>query len=165
MTDINKELGQIAEEEFQEDHELTEVAEDAPKQGAGAAEPMSQTTVPGERQDMGPAVVSPDASSDPGKEASKKSKKSAALPDKGKPSDASPKALGDGNGPMKQGAREEFEGDDDDEEIQAIAEDGDDEEEGEEIYEASDGDDEEEETITTGIDFSPIKEWWVVFVN
>ena len=130
MTDINKELGQIAEEEFQSDHELAEVAADAPKQGAGPAEPMSQTTVPGERQDMGPAVVSPDASSDPGKEASKKSKKSAALPDKGKPSDASPKALGDGNGPMKQGAREEFEGDDDDEEIQAIAEDGDDEEEG-----------------------------------
>jgi len=45
MTDINQELGQIADEEFVDDHELTEVAADAPKQGAGASEPMS--TVPG----------------------------------------------------------------------------------------------------------------------
>ena len=151
MTDINKELGQIADETFVDDHELTEVAADAPKQGAGPAEPMSQTTVPGERQDMGPAVVSPDASSDPGKEASKKSKKSAALPDKGKPSDASPKAMGDGSGPMKAGAREEFTGDDDDEEIQAIAE-GDDEDEAEEIVAEASGDDEEDETIEERVD-------------
>ena len=147
MTDINKELGQIAEEEFQSDHELAEVAADAPKQGAGAADPM--TSVPGERQDMGPAVVSPDAPSDPGKEASKKSKKSAMLPDKGKPSDASPKAQGDGNGPMKS-SREEFEGDDD-EEIQAIAE-GDDEDEAEEIVAEASGDDEEDETIEERVD-------------
>ena len=136
MTDINKELGQIAEEEFQDDHELTEVAADAPKQGAGAADPM--TSVPGERQDMGPAVVSPDAPSDPGKEASKKAKKSTQLPDKGKPSNASPKAQGDGNGPMKS-SHEEFEGDDE-------------EEESEEIVEASDDDEEEEETIEERVD-------------
>jgi len=127
MTDINQELGQIADEEFVDDHELTEVAADAPKQGAGAAEPMS--TVPGERQDMGPAVVSPDAPSDPGKEASKKAKKSAALPDKGKPSAAS--------------AKQEdvsLDGDDDEEEAEEI------------VLEASGDDDEEEETIEERVD-------------
>ena len=88
MTDINTELEQIAEEEFESDTQLDEVAADAPKKGAAPAEKMD--SVPGERQDMGPAVVSPDAKSDPGKEASKKVKK--ASPPTTKPSDASAKA-------------------------------------------------------------------------
>jgi len=118
MTDINTELEAIAAEEFVDDTQLDEVAADAPKKGALPPQPAE--VVPGERQDMGPAVVSPDAPSDPGKEASKKSSKSKDLPDKGKPSDASPKAVGDGSGPMKAGAREEVE---DDEELEAISED------------------------------------------
>ena len=88
MTDINTELEQIAEEEFESDTQLDEVAADAPKKGAAPAEKMD--SVEGERQDMGPAVVSPDAKSDPGKEASKKVKK--ASPPTTKPSDASAKA-------------------------------------------------------------------------
>ena len=87
MTDINTELEQIAEEEFESDTQLDEVAADAPKKGAAPAEKMD--SVEGERQDMGPAVVSPDAPSDPGKEASKKVGK--ASPPKTKPSDASAK--------------------------------------------------------------------------
>ena len=87
MTDINTELEQIAEEEFESDTQLDEVAADAPKKGAAPAEKMD--SVEGERQDMGPAVVSPDAKSDPGKEASKKVGK--ASPPKTKPSDASAK--------------------------------------------------------------------------
>lgn len=87
MTDINTELEQIAEEEFESDTQLDEVAADAPKKGAAPAEKMD--SVEGERQDMGPAVVSPDAKSDPGKEASKKVKK--ASPPTTKPSDASAK--------------------------------------------------------------------------
>ncbi|MDP7367098.1 MAG: T4 prohead core scaffold protein [Candidatus Pacebacteria bacterium] len=118
MTDINTELEAIAAEELG-DEQLTEVAADEPKKGAAAAMPPEK--VEGERQDMGPAVVSPDAKSDPGKEASKKAKKSPDLPDKGKPSDASPAAMGDGSGPMKSGAREEVEYDED-AEVEAIAE-------------------------------------------
>jgi hypothetical protein len=87
MTDINTELEQIAEEEFESDTQLDEVAADAPKKGAAPAEKMD--SVEGERQDMGAAVVSPDAPTDPGKEASKKVGK--ASPPKTKPSDASAK--------------------------------------------------------------------------
>jgi hypothetical protein len=117
MTDINTELEAIAVEEFTDDTQLAEVAADAPKKNA--APPMPPEKLPGEVQDMGPAVVSPDAATDPGKEASKKAKQSAALPRKGKPSAASAKAVGDGSGPMKSGAREEVE---EDEELEAIAE-------------------------------------------
>ena len=117
MTDINTELEAIAAEEFADDTQLAEVAADAPKKGA--APPMPPEKLPGEVQDLGPAVVSPDAATDPGKEASKKAKQSAALPRKGKPSAASPKPMGDGSGDMKVGAREEVE---DDEELEAIAE-------------------------------------------
>ena len=117
MTDINTELEAIAAESFADDTQLAEVAADAPKKGA--APPMPPEKLPGEVQDMGPAVVSPDAATDPGKEASKKAKQSAALPRKGKPSAASPKPMGDGSGDMKVGAREEVE---DDEELEAIAE-------------------------------------------
>ena len=107
MTDINTELEAIAAEEFVDDTQLDEVAADAPKKGALPPQPAE--VVPGERQDMGPAVVSPDAPSDPGKEASKKASQSKALPRKGKPSDAAATAVGDGSGPMKSGAREEVE--------------------------------------------------------
>ena len=117
MTDINTELEAIATAEFVDDTQLAEVAADAPTKNA--APPMPPEKLPGEVQDMGPAVVSPDAPSDPGKEASKKASQSKALPRKGKPSDASPKAVGDGSGPMKSGAREGVE---DDEELEAIAE-------------------------------------------
>ena len=117
MTDINTELEAIAVEEFTDDTQLAEVAADAPKKGA--APPMPPEKLPGEVQDLGPAVVSPDAATDPGKEVSKKAKQSAALPRKGKPSAASAKAVGDGSGPMKSGAREEVE---EDEELEAIAE-------------------------------------------
>jgi len=117
MTDINTELEAIAAEEFADDTQLAEVAADAPKKGA--APPMPPEKLPGEVQDLGPAVVSPDAATDPGKEASKKAKQSAALPRKGKPSAASAKAVGDGSGPMKVGAREEVE---EDGELEAIAE-------------------------------------------
>ena len=117
MTDINTELEAIAAEEFADDTQLAEVAADAPKKGA--APPMPPQKLPGEVQDLGPAVVSPDAATDPGKEVSKKAKQSAALPRKGKPSAASAKAVGDGSGPMKSGAREEVE---EDEELEAIAE-------------------------------------------
>jgi hypothetical protein len=117
MTDINTELEAIAVEEFTDDTQLAEVAADAPKKNA--APPMPPEKLPGEVQDMGPAVVSPDAATDPGKEASKKASQSKALPRKGKPSAASPKPMGDGSGDMKVGAREEVE---DDEELEAIAE-------------------------------------------
>ena len=117
MTDINTELEQIADESFVDDTQLDEVAADAPKKGAAAAEPMqkiSTATPGGEVQDMGPAVVSPDAPTDPGEAATKKAKKSP-LPGKGgkgEKSDASPKAMGDGSGPMK--SNEEVEEDETD---------------------------------------------------
>ena len=87
MTDINTELEQIADEVFGDDSHLVEASADAPKKGAVSAETMD--SVDGERQDMGAAVVSPDASSDPGKEASKKKKK--ASPPTTTSSDASAK--------------------------------------------------------------------------
>ena len=137
MTDINAELEAIAEDVFTDDAQLDEVAADAPKKGAGA--PMPAEKLPGEVQDMGPAVVSPDAKTDPGDAATDKAKqaKKPGRDGKGLPSAASPKAQGDGNGPMKS-SHEEFEGDD--------------EEESEEIVEASGDDEEEEETIEERVD-------------
>jgi hypothetical protein len=87
MTDINTELEQIADETFVDEVQLDEVAADAPKKGAAPAEKGGR--LEGEVQDMGAAVVSPDATTDPGKEASKKVAK--ASPPKTKPSDASAK--------------------------------------------------------------------------
>ena len=87
MTDINTELEQIADEEFVDDTQLDEASADAPKKGAAPAEKGDK--LDGEVQDMGPAVVSPDAKSDPGKEAAKKEKK--ASPPKASKSDASAK--------------------------------------------------------------------------
>ena len=117
MTDINAELEAIAAESFADDTQLDEVAADAPKKGAGAAMPPEK--LPGEVQDMGPAVVSPDAKTDPGVAAEKKAKqaKKPGRDGKGLPSAASPKAEGDGNGPMK--SNEEVE---EDETLEAIAE-------------------------------------------
>ena len=77
MTDINTELEQIANEEFVDDTDLDEAMHaDAPKKGATPAEKGKM--MDGEVQDMGSDVVSPDAKSDSGKEASKKSKKASA---------------------------------------------------------------------------------------
>jgi len=107
MTDKNAELEAIAAEELTGDEQIAEVAADEPTKHAAKA--MKPERLPGEVQDMGPAVVSPDAPSDPGKEASKKASQSKDLPRKGKPSNASPKPMGDGSGEMKAGAREEVE--------------------------------------------------------
>ena len=117
MTDINAELEAIADEVFTDDAQLDEVAADAPMKGASA--PMPSERLPGEVQDMGPAVVSPDAKTDPGVAAEKKAKKAKkpGRDGKGLPSAASPKAQGDGNGPMK--SNEEVE---EDETLEAIAE-------------------------------------------
>jgi len=117
MTDINAELEAIADEVFTDDAQLDEVAADAPMKGASA--PMPSERLPGEVQDMGPAVVSPDAKTDPGVAAEKKAKqaKKPGRDGKGLPSAASPKAEGDGNGPMK--SNEEVE---EDETLEAIAE-------------------------------------------
>ena len=117
MTDINAELEAIAAESFADDTQLDEVAADAPKKGAGAAMPPEK--LPGEVQDMGPAVVSPDAKTDPGVAAEKKAKqaKKPGRDGKGLPSAAAAKAQGDGNGPMK--SNEEVE---EDETLEAIAE-------------------------------------------
>ena len=77
MTDINTELEQIANEKFVDDTDLDEAMHaDAPKKGATPAEKGDK--MDGEVQDMGSDVVSPDAKSDSGKEASKKSKKASA---------------------------------------------------------------------------------------
>ena len=117
MTDINAELEAIADEVFTDDAQLDEVAADAPMKGASA--PMPSERLPGEVQDMGPAVVSPDAKTDPGVAAEKKAKKAKkpGRDGKGLPSAASPKAEGDGNGPMK--SNEEVE---EDETTEVIAE-------------------------------------------
>ena len=115
MTDINTELENIAAEVFAEDEEqLAEIAADAPKKGAAPAEPMAKlaTVTPGgEVQDMGPAVVSPDAPTDPGEQATKKAAKAKkpGRDGKGQASNASPTPMGDGSGDMKAGTREEVE--------------------------------------------------------
>ena len=111
MTDINTELETFADEAFVEEDQLQEIAADAPTKGAAPGDQKSET-VPGEVLVMGPAVVSPDATTDPGDAATKKAKKATppgSAGGKGLPSKASGKAQGDGNGPMAVGAREEHE--------------------------------------------------------
>jgi hypothetical protein len=144
MTDINTELEAIAAEEFADDTQLDEVAADAPKKNAAPA--MKPEKVEGEREDLGPAVVSPDASSDPGKQATSKASKSPkpGKDGKGQASDASPKAIGDGSGPMKSGAREELEVEED-EDVVAISEN--EIEEGDEEVKAEQVETVEDETI------------------
>jgi len=110
MTDINTELETFADEAFVEEDQLQEIAADAPTKNSGAAMPPEK--VPGEVQDMGPAVVSPDASTDPGDAATKKAKKATppgSAGGKGLPSNAKATAQGNGSGPMAVGAREEHE--------------------------------------------------------
>ena len=116
MTDINTELERIADETLGNPLEEAQGNLDtkgdprAAMKGALAAQKEAKIaggTPGGETQDMGPAVVSPEAKSDPGDAASKKAKK--ASPPKTSSSDASSKAMGDGSGEMKVGAREEVE--------------------------------------------------------
>ena len=120
MTDINTELEQIADEEFADDTQLDEVTADGPKKGSASAEKMD--SVEGEREDMGSAVVSPDAKSE---SASKNSKK--ASPPKASASAASAK--------MEAVKEEDEEEDDDEEEKKAKKKNGDDEAEEESIDE------------------------------
>ena len=106
MTDINQELKRFADAEFQDDS-LDEATgpldvKGNPRQAMVGAAPaqkedkIASVTPGGETEDMGPAVVSPDAPSDPGVAAEKKSKK--ATPPgraggKGLPSEAAPKTV------------------------------------------------------------------------
>ena len=111
MTDINTELETFADESFVEEEQLDEIAADAPTKGAAPGNQKSEK-LPGEVQDMGPAVVSPDATTDPGDAATKKAKKATppgAPGGKGLPSNAKPVAQGDGSGPMQVGAKEQHE--------------------------------------------------------
>ena len=103
MTDINQELEQIAAEVFVDESDLEEALDSkgdprAPMKGAAPAQKEDKIaggTPGGETQDMGPAVVSPDAPSDPGVAAEKKAKR-AKLPGlngKGNSSNASGKTV------------------------------------------------------------------------
>jgi len=86
MTDINTELERIATESFYDEDTLDEATGSldtkgdprAPMKGAAPAQKEDKIaggTPGGETEDMGPAVVSPDAPSDPGVAAEKKAKK------------------------------------------------------------------------------------------
>ena len=95
MTDINTELETFADEVFVEEEQLDEIAADAPTKGAAPGNQKSES-LPGEVQDMGPAVVSPDATTDPGDAATKKAKKATppgSAGGKGLPSNASGKTV------------------------------------------------------------------------
>jgi len=106
MTDINQELERIATESFYDEDTLDEATgtldvKGNPRQPTVGAAPaqkedkIASGTPGGETQDMGPAVVSPDAPSDPGVAAEKKAKR-AKLPGlngKGNASDASGKTV------------------------------------------------------------------------
>ena len=72
MSNANELDKTIEELEAEVIAELDEAKTKQPNDSGLKAEPGSK--VEGERQDMGPAVVSPDAKSDPGKEATKKAK-------------------------------------------------------------------------------------------
>jgi len=125
MTDINQELEQIAAEVFVDESDLEEALDTkgdprAPMKGAAPAQKEDKIaggTPGGETQDMGPAVVSPDAPSDPGVAAEKKAKR-AKLPGlngKGNSSDASGKTVAptgmDGEvGDKMRGEEMEYEG-------------------------------------------------------
>ena len=85
MTDINQELEQIAAEVFVDESDLDEAqvldTKGDPRAALKGAAPaqkedkISSATPGGETVDMGPAVVSPDAPSDPGVAAEKKAKR------------------------------------------------------------------------------------------
>jgi len=175
MTDINTELERIADETFGNPLEEAQGSLDskgdprAPMKGAAAAQKEAKLnggTPGGQTQDMGPAVVSPEAKSDPGDAATKKAKK--ASPPTTKSSDASSTPMGDGSGEMKVGTREEIElegVDPEEKDLEAArkaekkkagkgggtegrpqVEPDEDEEDGEEVQDKEDEDDEEEAT-------------------
>ena len=175
MTDINTELERIADETLGNPLEEAQGSLDtkgnprAPMKGAAPAQKEAKLnggTPGGETVDMGPAVVSPEAKTDPGDAASKKAKK--ASPPTTKSSDASSTPMGDGSGEMKVGTREELdlEGVDPEEKDLATArkaekkkagkgggtagrpqiEPDEDEEDGEKVQDDEDEDDEEEAT-------------------
>ena len=175
MTDINTELERIADETLGNPLEEAQGNLDtkgdprAPMKGAAKAQKEAKLnggTPGGETVDMGPAVVSPEAKTDPGDAASKKAKK--ASPPTTKSSDASSTPMGDGSGEMKVGTREELdlEGVDPEEKDLATArkaekkkagkgggtagrpqiEPDEDEEDGEKVQDDEDEDDEEEAT-------------------
>ena len=113
MTDINTELERIADETLGNPLEEAQGNLDskgdprAPMKGAAKLprkKPNLNGGTPGGKTsvDMGPAVVSPEAKTDPGDAASKKAKK--ASPPTTKSSDASSTPMGDGSGEMKVGA-------------------------------------------------------------
>ena len=175
MTDINTELERIADETLGNPLEEAQGSLDskgdprAPMKGAAPAQKEAKLnggTPGGQTQDMGPAVVSPEAKSDPGDAATKKAKK--ASPPVPKSSDASSTPMGDGSGEMKVGTREELdlEGvDPEEKDLEAARkaekkkagkgggtegrpqiEPDEDEEDGEEVQDKEDEDDEEEAT-------------------
>ena len=107
MTDINTELERIATESFYDEDTLDEAQDTLdvkgnPRQATVGAAPaqkegkISSETPGGETEDMGPAVVSPDAPSDPGVAANKKAKKATPpgrVGGKGLASNATPKTV------------------------------------------------------------------------
>ena len=115
MTDINTELERIADETLGNPLDEAQGSLDtkgnprAAMKGAVAAQREEKIDAKGHGkiEDMGPAVVSPEAKSDPGDAATKKAKK--ASPPQTKSSDASSTPMGDGSGEMKVGTREELE--------------------------------------------------------
>ena len=114
MTDINTELERIADETLGNPLDEAQGSLDtkgnprAAMKGAVAAQREEKIDAKGHGkiEDMGPAVVSPEAKSDPGDAATKKAKK--ASPPQTKSSDASSTPMGDGSGEMKVGTREEL---------------------------------------------------------
>ena len=137
MTDINKELEAIAEDVFvDEDEQLVEEPANAPMLHAEPAMPMQHIDGQDEVEDMGPAVVSPKAPSDPGKEASKKAKRATppgAPGGKGFPSEASAKqeevSLDDDEDSEEITIDERIAAMDFSDDVKALTEGGDDEEE------------------------------------
>jgi len=174
MTDINTELERIADETLGNPLDEAQGGLDskgdprAAMKGAAAAQREEKIDAKGHGkiEDMGPAVVSPDAKTDPGDAATKKAKK--ASPPQTTSSDASSTPMGDGSGEMKVGTREEleYEGVDPEEKDLKAAraaekkkagkgggtagrpqvEPDEDEEDGEEVQDDEDKDDEEEAT-------------------
>lgn len=143
MTDINAELERIAAEELGDEATLGEDKNAAaPKKGAAPSQQQEKIDAKGEGevQDMGPAVVSPEAKTDPGVAAEKKAKKAKkpGRDGKGEPSAASGKIVDPTS--MDGEVGDKMKGEDvdlDDEDV---------------IIEASGGDDDDEEAEEITID-------------
>jgi hypothetical protein len=96
MSNTNELDSTIEELEAEVIAELEEAKAKQPNDSGLKSEPGSK--IDGERQDMGPAVVSPDAKSDPGKEATKKAKEiSGDAQQKGEKAAEKPKKLAAGD--------------------------------------------------------------------